>query len=83
MERICLACQKNAADTLPEFPALCVPCLNRAGKQIVPGARVVCEIDASCSGMVERLADEMIIVVRTSDGDEAWVPRVELVRVLD
>lgn len=82
MDRLCLACQKNIADTLPKYPALCSPCMSRAGKQIEPGVRVVCEVDAACSGIVERMADEMITVVRTSDGDEAWVPRVELVRVV-
>ena len=82
MKRICLACNKRDADTLPEYPALCTSCMNRAGDDIEPGANVICEVDESCSGIVDRLADEMLVVVRTSDGGEAWVPRVELVRVL-
>lgn len=82
MNRTCPACHQRDADTLHEYPALCTPCFKRAGNDIEPGASVICEIDHGCSGIVDRLADEMIVVVRNPDGHEAWVPRVELVRVL-
>lgn len=82
MDRICLACSKHAADTIEKYPALCRSCLARAGQDIIPGAHVICENAQNCSGIVDHFADEMIVVVRTSDGGEAWVPRVELVRVV-
>ena len=82
MYRICLACSKQPAATIEKYPALCRSCLARVGQNITPGATVICETAHNCSGIVDRLADEMLVVVRTSDGGEAWVPRVELVRVV-
>jgi hypothetical protein len=83
MNRTCLACHQRDADTLPEYPALCIPCLERVGENIEPGASVICVNDDGCSGIVERLTDEMLAIVRTRDGGKAWVPQVDLVRVVE
>ena len=80
---ICVACHKRDADTLPKYPALCNNCLNHIGENIVPGTTVICVVNESCSGIVDRLEDEMLMVVRTKENGEVSVPRVELVRVID
>jgi hypothetical protein len=82
MERQCLACGKRPAATTPEWPVLCAPCLDRAGEQVEPGARVICTVDHACSGTVDRLVDDgQLVVVKTADGQEAWVPIQEMVWV--
>ncbi len=82
MSRPCLACGRRPAATTPEWPALCASCLDRTGERIRPGARVICTVDDGCSGTVDRLVDDgQLVVVRTEDGQEAWVPVCELVRV--
>jgi hypothetical protein len=80
----CLACGARPAviPTNPKWPALCAPCLGRAGDDIGPGARVLCTVSNGCSGTVDRLVDDdQLVVVRTEDGKEAWVPIQEMVRV--
>ncbi len=82
MSRQCLACGVHPAITTPEWPALCAACLNRAGDDIRAEAQVVCTVDHGCSGIVDRLVDDdQLVVVRTHDGKEAWVPIQEMVRV--
>jgi hypothetical protein len=82
MSRQCLACGSRPAETTPEWPALCASCLDRAGKRIQTGIRVICTVDHGCSGSVDRLVDDdQLVVVRTADGQEAWVPIQELVLV--
>ena len=82
MQRQCLACGQRPAATTPEWPALCHPCLDSAGERIEPGARVVCTVDAGCSGVVERLEEDgHIAVVRTASGPDAWVSVGDMVRV--
>lgn len=82
MSRQCLACGKRPADTTPEWPALCLTCLDRTGERIKPRAHVICTVDSGCSGIVDWLVDDgFIAVVKTDDGPEAWVPVGELVRV--
>ena len=76
----CLACGQHPRATLPRFPALCLPCLDRAGENITAGARVICTVDHGCSGTVERV-DDYFGIVRTHDGHAAWVPTCVLVRV--
>jgi hypothetical protein len=61
-------------------PALCSDCLKRVGDDIVPGCPVVCTMANDCDGIVDRLEDGLV-VVRTGDGGEAWLPLQELVRV--
>lgn len=80
MSRKCIACGRRPADTLPEYPALCLTCLDRAGERIQPAARVVCHVDESCSGTVKQM-DGDLAVVTTNDGEDAWLPRQELIRV--
>ena len=80
--RNCLACGARPAATTPEWPALCERCLDRAGEEIEPGAPVVCTASGGCGGRVDRLEnDGFMAVVRTDDGQDAWVPACELVRV--
>jgi hypothetical protein len=81
VEPQCLACGLYPADTIEEVPPLCALCLERAGDEIEPGARVICTVDNSCSGIIDRLEnDDQLAVVRTNDGGEAWIPIQELVR---
>jgi hypothetical protein len=80
MSRKCLACGRRPAATTPQWPALCASCLNRAGQRIGPGARVICEVDDGCSGIVNRIEDGLAVVT-TNDGQEAWVPIQEMIRV--
>lgn len=80
MSRRCTACGRRPAATTPEWPALCQPCLDRAGEKIKPGARVICEVDDGCSGTVDRIEDGLAVVA-TADGKEAWVPIPELITV--
>lgn len=82
MSRFCLACGRRPADTLPEWPALCAPCIKRTGQHIKPGVRVICESSLGCSGTVDRLVDGGVLaVVRTGNNQETCVPVIELVRV--
>jgi hypothetical protein len=80
MSRHCLACGHRSVATTPEWPALCAACLDRAGKRIKPGARVICEVADGCSGTVNRIEDGLAVVT-TNDGQEAWVPIPELIAV--
>jgi hypothetical protein len=80
MSRECIACGQRPATTLPEWPALCASCLDRTGESISPGALVICEVDHECSGTVSRIEDILAVVI-TNDGKEAWVPIPELVAV--
>lgn len=80
MKRVCLACRRRSADTTPDYPALCVPCLHRAGRSLKPGTRVICTIDDGCSGVVNRI-EYGLAVVATNDGQEAWIPIAETVAV--
>jgi hypothetical protein len=80
-ERTCLACGRRPSATLPQYPALCERCLDRAGAPVHPGDRVVCTVDESCGGTVDWLADETIAVIRTADGLDAHIPIQELVIV--
>jgi len=82
MSEQCLACGGQPVATTEEWPALCESCLERVGDEIEPGARVICTVDHGCSGVVDRLEnDDQLVVVRTDDGGEAWVPIQETVRV--
>ena len=81
----CVACGRHPSESVDEtgIPPLCRSCWDRAGKQIEVGANVVCTADESCSGTVERFADGgTLAIVRAADGQEAWLPVVELVRVI-
>jgi hypothetical protein len=82
VKRQCLACGKRPAATTPEWPALCQPCLDRAGHRVKAGDRVICEVDHGCSGQIDRLEDDgHFVIVRTDDGQEAWLPIGEVIRV--
>jgi len=65
---------------MANYPALCSDCLKRVGDDIEPGCPVVCTMANDCGGFVDRLEDGLV-VVRTGDGGEAWLPLQELVRV--
>jgi len=78
-----LACHQRPADTIAEFPALCIECLDRAGTDIEAACAVVCTVGESCGGMVDRLEDDgQYAIVRTHSGKKAWLPIQEVVRVL-
>jgi len=81
MARRCLACGQPAI-TLPDWPALCGSCIDRTSDEIEAGASVVCNTDERCSGVVDRLEDDLAVVT-TANGAEAWVPVCDLVRVAD
>jgi hypothetical protein len=73
---------RETAITTDDFPASCPSCLDRGGERVAPGDRVICSVDHGCSGTVDRLEDDdQLVVVRTTDGKEAWVPHQELVPV--
>jgi hypothetical protein len=81
----CVACGRHPSESVdePAIPPLCRSCWDGAGEQIVVGAHVVCTADDSCNGIVDRFEDDLTIaVVRADDGNEAWVPTIELVRVI-
>jgi hypothetical protein len=81
----CVACTKRPSDSVdePGIPPLCRSCWQRQGRRITEGANVVCISGDSCNGTVERFEDGgTLAVVRTSDGGEAWVPVIELVRTI-
>jgi hypothetical protein len=49
---------------------------------IEPGTRVVCTVDNGCSGTVDRLEDDgLLVIVRTTDVQKVWVPIQDMVRV--
>jgi hypothetical protein len=67
---------------MAKYPALCSACLELVGDDIAPGCPVVCTTANDCGGMVDRLEDDgQMVVVRTCDGGEAWLPIQEVVRV--
>lgn len=74
----CKACLKNNSIIIDDSAPLCGQCLNRAGRGVNVGSRVVCEVDDSCSGSVRRIVDSLA-VIDTNAGREAWVPVAELV----
>ena len=80
--RKCLACGIRPAATEEDWPALCEPCLDRAGEPVKPGARVVGVVDGACSGTVDRIEDSDLVVVRTIEGGEEWVPVADIVAVV-
>jgi hypothetical protein len=81
----CVACGRHPSESVddPGIPPLCRSCWDGAGQQIEVGANVVCTSDDSCNGIVDRFEDDRsIAVVRAGDGNEAWLPTIELVRVI-
>lgn len=83
--KTCVACSQRPSESVdePGIPQLCRSCWQRQGQRIGVGANVVCISGDSCNGTVERFEDGgTLVVVRTSDGVEAWVPVIELVRVI-
>lgn len=78
----CAACRKRESESVdePGIAALCGACWDRVGQSIAPGKRVVCISDETCCGFVDRLEDgDTIAVVTTFDGQDAWIPVLELV----
>jgi hypothetical protein len=60
MRRLCLACGRRSATTLPEYPAVCDACLDRQGREpIRVGDRVLCHPDLNDPTIrtVERVID--------------------------
>ena len=80
-ERKCLACGIRPAATDEDWPAICEECLDRAGEPVEPRARVVCVVDGGLSGILDRIEDDLV-VVRTIEGEEAWLPQADVVAVL-
>jgi len=79
--RPCLACGRHASATLLPEPALCERCLDRAGAPLKPGDRVVCTVDETCSGTVERIEDDTTIIVRTASGTHVHLPIEDLITI--
>ena len=70
-----------SARLLRDYPALCKPCMNRSGRPVKAGDRVVCEVDDGCSGTVSRIEDGLAVIA-TNNGREAWVPIGEVIKVV-
>jgi len=79
--RPCLVCGRHPSATLPEYPALCERCLDRAGAPVKPGDRVVNIVDERCSGFVVGIEDDTTIIVRTASGSHVHLPIEDLITI--